>query len=422
MSEAVDPTSPEGATAELGPAATPPEDAAAQAPLATDPPPVPPTDAATPRKRTGVFKVAKDRSGKQAEGKILAELRPAIERGDVIALRLKLEETLSPASQLKKAASDKLVYLGPAGAQLKASIAEASYQGAALAAATLAVEAAFLGDPLVTKAEEILALSPFLEKATKGKKSSDALALGQDLEGRLTEFAATVAERADGLAKVGDALLKTLAKKDFLGLAALADGVARDAALLALVRGSAAIAESSGDQALAAQSALEKWVVIDKQVLQLNQSLLAGQYLFAVELAKMVATAAGVMGDPALAKAVELTKGSRQLLDAFRAQKVDLVGRMGTTLAKQCAVFNSPLMARASQLADQCGQWEKARKDKDTVKMAQLASAMARTAALLVDPTIRRASLLAGDIPKVEVYIKRRDFASAVNTLDAALK
>lgn len=379
-------------------------------------------EAGASRPKSGVFKVAKEKTKKAKDGKVVARLRPPIENGDLAELSVRLSAIVDAPAQVRDLARQRTTYAATAVSQLQQAVGTANYQAAAHTAAALMVESAFLGDPILKKAQEVLSLAPFLEKAAKARKMGDALDLASNLEALQEEFDTLVQERADALARVGDTLLKTLASKDFLAVASIAEAVARDACVVGSARGSSSVEETADDRSLSAQANQEKWVVIDKQVLQLNSALGAGQYQFAVELAKMVSTGAGVMGDPTMAKAVELTKGCRQLMEAFRSQNVPLVEKMCATLSKQAGMFNSPLMARAEQLAGHVTQWQTATEGQDYAKATQLASAMARTTALLVDPTIRRASLLAGDVPRVEISLKRKDFAGALATLDAALK
>jgi hypothetical protein len=354
-------------------------------------------------------------------GALLKELDSILTRGDFIGLKLKLDDAAATATAYRTVSEEKIKNFGTARTQLKYLIDENNYQAMALAAATLAGEAAFLGDPVVKKAGEIMDLMPFVLKAAKSKKN-EAYGLINDLEKLLMEFNELLVEKANYLEKVGDEILKSLAQKDFAKVTGQAEAIVRDAEILAHQYDSGRVDTSSQEeQGVTASGAQEKWKDIDKQVLQLSQVLLAKQYRFSSDLAKIVSASAGVMGDPAFAKAVELIKGGKQLLVAFREQKVALVGKMATNLSRQAGVFNAPLMSRTNQIAEHCGQLEKLQKDKDWDKVQGMAIAITRTAALLTDPTIRKASLLSGDLSKVEVYIKRKDFAGALSTLAASV-
>lgn len=372
-----------------------------------------------PPKKSGFFGFGGKKEDKKS-GQLLKEIEPNIGRGDVIGIKLKLEDYAATAASYRLAAEEKAKNLGSARTHLKGLTDELNYQAIAMAAATLAGDAGFLADPVVKKAGEVIDLMPFVLKAAKSKKS-EVYSLVHDFEKILGEFNQGLADKAAYLDRAGDDIMKALAAKDFAKVTGLAEAIVRDAEILAHQFDSAIAVEGSGDQGLTAAGAQEKWKDIDKQVLQLSQVLLSKQYRFASDLAKIVFASAGCMGDPAFQKAVELIKGGKQLLQAFREQKVALVGKMATSLTKQASVFNAPLMARTNQIAEQVAQIEKLQKEKEYDKLCSVATAISRTAALLVDPTIKRASLLSGDLSKVEVYIKRKDFAGALNTLTSSI-
>ncbi len=355
------------------------------------------------------------------EGSLLKELDPNIQRGDVIGIKLKLEDAAAVAAAYKLAAEEKTKNFGTARTHLKNLTDERNYQAIALAAASLAGDASFLSDPVIKKASEAMDLMPFVLKAAKSKKG-EVFGLVNDFEQILSDFNALLVEKSNYLEKAGDEIMKTLAKKDFAKVTGMAEAIVRDAEILAHQYDSGVKAESAAEeQGLSASGSQEKWKDIDKQVLQLSQVLLAKQYRFAADLAKIVSASGGVMGDPAFNKAIELIKGGKQLLEAFRQQKVPIATRLSTDLSRKAGVFNAPLMSRTNQISEQVAQLEKLQKDKEWDKLANLAVAICRTSSLLVDPTIRKASLLSGDISKVEVYIKRKDFAGALNTLASSV-
>lgn len=376
-------------------------------------------EASEPPRKTGFLGFGGKKEPRKS-GRLLEEIEPNIGRGDVIGIKLKLEDYAATAAAYRLAAEEKARNLGTARTHLKGLAEEFNYQAIAISAATLAGDAGFLADPVVKKACEAIDLMPFVLKAAKSKKS-EVYGLVHDFEKILGEFNQGLSEKAAYLDRAGDEIMKALAAKDFSRVTSLAETIVRDAEILAHQFDSEVAVEGSGDQGLTAAGAQEKWKDIDKQVLQLSQVLLSKQYRFASDLAKIVSASAGCMGDPAFQKAVELIKGGKQLLQAFREQKVALVGKMAANLTRQAGVFNAPLMARTNQIAEQVAQIEKLQKDKEYEKLCNVASAISRTAALLVDPTIKRASLLSGELSKVEVYIKRKDFAGALNTLTSAI-
>jgi len=390
------------------------------APEAEAPPPGPPP--AKEKKRGGFFGFGLGpKRDTRKEGALLKELDPNIQRGDVIGVKLKLEDAAAVAAAYKLAAEEKSKNFGTTRTHLKNLVDERNYQAIALAAATVAGDAAFLGDPVIKKASEAMDLMPFVLKAAKSKKG-EVFGLVNDFEIILQDFNALLVQKADYLEKVGDEIMKTLAKKDFAKVTGMAEAIVRDAEILAHQYDSGVKAEASAEeQGVSASGSQEKWKDIDKQVLQLSQVLLAKQYRFAADLAKIVSASGGVMGDPAFNKAIELIKGGKQLLEAFRQQKIPIATRMSTDLSRKAGVFNAPLMSRTNQISEQVAQLEKLQKDKEWDKLSNLAIAICRTSSLLVDPTIRRASLLSGEISKVEVYIKRKDFGAALNTLASSV-
>ena len=369
--------------------------------------------------KTGFFGFGGKKNEKKV-GQLLKELEPNIGRGDVIGIKLKLEDYAATAASYRLAAEEKAKNFGSGRTHLKGLADELNYQAMAMAASTLAGDAGFLSDTVIKKAGEIMDLMPFVLKAAKSKKS-EVYGLVNDFEKILAEFNQALSDKAAYLDRAGEEIMKALAAKDFAKVTSLAESIVRDAEILAHQFDSTAVTEGTHGQEVAAAGTQEKWKDIDKQVLQLSQVLLAKQYRFASDLAKIVSASAGVMGDPAFIKAIELIKGGKQLLQAFREQKVAMVGRIAGDLTKKAGVFNAPLMARTHQVSEQITQIEKFQKEKEFEKLSNLATAMARTAALLVDPTIKRASLLSGDISKVEVYIKRKDFSAALNTLTSSV-
>lgn len=345
-------------------------------------------------------------------------LSAALRSGDAEALARVVEAMAQPARALQRSAQDKQQLFASYQAQLDRANGSRDFMTLAFVGSSLIVDASFFRDELVAQSAQLVELAGKLAGTPLKKAHGLVTEFGQLAEA----FNAGILKKHTMLETLDGKLLKAHQNKDFATLSDITGALSRDATILASFSAQAADFQASNQTGLTATTSSEKAAQIDQQVAQLHQAILDQKYMAIADVSRIVSLNAGVLADPATAKAAQILQLGQQLQQGMKASPENPANAMAcTNLAKVSSVFNGPLMDKASQLEGQVAQLQAALKAFDLAKMFSLAVTIARSGAILTDATVQKASLLAGYVPRVDSSLKRKDFQGAASALKSAM-
>ncbi|MEB3236526.1 MAG: hypothetical protein VKO64_02730 [Candidatus Sericytochromatia bacterium] len=350
------------------------------------------------------------------------DLKPMFDRGDVAAIGLLLEDRTAEADSLLRTEAARIEALDG----LEKALRDAARTRSAATLKPLAVrlvgEVGLLGDDILKEAREVRAIVPKLQEALESRETDTIETWCRDFDVRLMRLDKEMHRQSRFLGKVGGKLLKALAAKDFAAVADLTEQVISAGSVVAAGGESVEIPEVTDRTEVSAQGNQDKWKLIDKQLLQLVETLKARQYPFVVPLAILVHCGSAVMGDQVFGRGVELIKGGLALRKMLKGEVDPNLLRSASVLARTAEVFDGLIVNRSNQMADLAESCANDIKGGQHATVRKAAMDLLRTSELLADPTVTKAAKLRSDIAKVESALKRKSLGEASLLLDHALE
>ncbi|MEB3204065.1 MAG: hypothetical protein VKP57_05145 [Candidatus Sericytochromatia bacterium] len=353
---------------------------------------------------------------------LIDDLKPMYDRGDVAAIGLLLEDRTAEADSLLRTEAARIEALN----SLEKVLRDAARSRNAAVLKPLAVrlvgEIGLLGDDILKEAREVRGIVPKLQEALEAREPDTIETWCRDFDVRLVRLDKEMHRQSRFLAKVGGKLLKGLTAKDFAAVADLSEQVITAGSVVAAGGEDVEIPEVTDRTEVSAVGNQDKWKLIDKQLLQLVETLKARQYPFVVPLAILVHCGSAVMGDQVFGRAVELIKGGMALRKMMKGEIDPNLLRSASVLARTAEVFDGLIVNRSNQMADLAESCANEIKGGQHAAARKAAMDLLRTSELLADPTVTKAAKLRSDIAKVESALKRKSLGEASLLLDHALE
>ncbi|MEB3297914.1 MAG: hypothetical protein VKO21_00320 [Candidatus Sericytochromatia bacterium] len=350
------------------------------------------------------------------------ELKPILDRADSAAVILLLEDRTADADNLIRTETVRLEALSSLETTLHHAARDHDPHALKQQAVRLVGEAALLGDDILKEAREVRAILPKLQEAIEAHELDTVETWCRDFDVRQLRLDKEMHRQARFLTKVGGKLLKALSAKDFGLVVDLTEQVISAGSVVAARGEEVEIPEVTDRTEVSAQGNQDKWKQIDKQLLQLVQTLKAKHYPFVVPLAILVQGGSAVMGDPIFGRAVELLKGSMALRKLMQGEVDPNLLRAANVLSRTAEVFDGQVVNRSNQMVELAEACIRDIRAGNHASLRKTSMELLRTTELLSDPTVTKASRLRTDIAKVESALKRRDIGEASLLLDAALE